>query len=204
MLTTVFEGVDWSDALGRLRRDGFLRLPNALDRMACRTLTEAAPEPWHKLPPDEGVVRQNGHATGGPVAGAHAVVRQFADDVVSAIAGASSDSTAPPSFNEVTWTLYPEGAGHITAHRDPVGVGGVIAIVTLRGTATFEVKAPDESVEWLTEAGDIVLLCGNGWPQDETRCPVHAVAPPVGGDRMILTLRHNKGGAGADYFPAPA
>jgi hypothetical protein len=204
MLTTVSEGVDWSDVMHRLRRDGFARLANALDSTACRTLAEAAPEPWHQLPPEEGAVRQNGQATGGPLADGHAVVRQFADHVVSAITAATSDRAGPPPFNEVTWTLYPEGTGHITAHRDPVGVGGVIAIATLRGTASFGVQAPTESVEWFTEAGDVVLLCGNGWPDDETRCPVHVVGPPVGGDRMILTLRHNTGGAGAAYFTPPA
>ena len=78
--------------------------------------------------------------------------------MIWAISAASRAITAPPLFNEVTWSLYPEGTGHITAHRDPAGVGGVIAIVTLRGTAAFDVRAPNERVEWLTEAGDLVLL----------------------------------------------
>ena len=203
MMFTVSEAVDWVDELQMLRRIGFVRLGKALDGMACEALTDAAPEPWHDLPPEEGVVRQNGQATGGVLGEAPAVVRQLGEDLISAISVASHAITAPPLFDEVTWTLYPEGTGHITAHRDPAGVGGVIAIVTLRGTAAFDVRAPNERVEWLTEAGDLVLLCGNGWPEDDSRCPVHSVGPPVGGDRMILTLRHNKGGAGADYFAAP-
>lgn len=56
----------------------------------------------------------------------------------------------------------------------------------------------------LAEAGDLVLLCGNGWPEDDIRCLIHSVGSLVGRDRMILTLRHNKGGAGADYFAARA
>ena len=200
----VSETVDWVEGLQMLRRNGFVRLGKALDRIACEALTEAAPEPWHDLPPEEGVVRQSGQATGALFREAPAVVRQLGEDLISAISAASRAITGPPLFNEVTWSLYPEGTGHITAHRDPARVGGVIAIVTLRGTAAFDVRAPNERVEWLTEAGDLVLLCGNGWPDDDTRCPVHSVGPPVGGDRMILTLRHNRGGAGADYFAAPA
>ena len=203
-MVTVSKPVDWVTGLQMLRRNGFVRLGKALNGVACEALTEAAPEPWHDLPTEEGVVRQSGRATGGLLEDAPAVVRQLGEHVISAISAASREITPPPLFNEVTWSLYPEGTGHITAHRDPAGVGGVIAIVTLRGNAAFDVRAPKERVEWFTEAGDLVLLCGNGWPEDDTRCPVHSVGPPVGADRMILTLRHNKGGAGANYFAAPA
>jgi hypothetical protein len=203
-VTALSEAVDWSEIVRLLGRDGFGRLPSVLNETACQALAEAAPEPWHGLPPEEGIVRQCGQATGGSLAVADAVVRKLADNIVAAISAASAGATRPPSFNEVTWTLYPEGSGHITAHRDPSGVGGVIAIVTLHGTAAFGIEGPSGDVQWLTGTGDVVLLCGNGWPTEETRCPVHVVGPPVGGNRMIMTLRHNKGGAGADYFAARA
>jgi hypothetical protein len=58
------EPVDWVEGLPMLRRNGFVRLGKALDGMACEALAEAAPEPWHDLPPEEGVVRQSGQATG--------------------------------------------------------------------------------------------------------------------------------------------
>ena len=40
---------------------------------------------------------------------------------------------ALPSFNETTWTRYPKGVGHITAHRDPSAYLGIIAVFTLIG-----------------------------------------------------------------------
>lgn len=198
------DSIDWLPAAQTLRRNRFVRLRKSFDLSTCEALVAAAPEPWHDLPPEEGIVRQSGRATGGALAESAPVVRELGDALVSSLSVASPRLAGPPSFNEVTWSLYPEGVGHITAHRDPAGVGGVIAIVTLQGTAEFSVRTSGEHVEWLTEPGDLVLLCGNGWPEDETRCPLHAVGPPVGSDRMILTFRHNKGGAGANYFGTPA
>jgi len=46
-----------------------------------------------------------------------------------------------------------------------------------------------------------VLLRGGGWPTPTSRCPIHEAQSPAAGERVTLTLRHNKGGYGADYFP---
>lgn len=105
-----------------------------------------------------------------------------------------------PKFNEVSWTHYPAAMGFITKHRDPPGAGGVIAIATLTGRATFRVWADSRSVSWQTTPGDVVLLRGHGWPRPGALCPVHEVEPPAEQDRMIMTFRHNRGGAGAAYF----
>jgi hypothetical protein len=134
-----------------------------------------------------------------------AIVRELA-------ASALPDLPAIPDLNEVSWTRYPAGGGLITAHRDPSTYGGLIAILTLHGRATFRVwdgavlGAPAEmldrgttSSEWTAAAGDLVLLRGNGWPVPGTRSPMHAADPPLEGERMILTFRHNTRGAGAGY-----
>ncbi|MHB8504455.1 MAG: hypothetical protein ACYDEN_01850 [Acidimicrobiales bacterium] len=64
----------------------------------------------------------------------------------------------------------------------------------------FRVFAPDDTmVEWETAAGQLALLRGMGWPHEASRCPLHEVDPPWSGERMILTLRSNRGGAGAGY-----
>ena len=70
----------------------------------------------------------------------HAVV-QVATELVSQLSKPAQEVGFPPVpfFNEVTWTRYPEGKGHITAHRDPPGVGGAIAVFTLEGGTTFHV-----------------------------------------------------------------
>ena len=73
-------------------------------------------------------------------------------------------------------------------------------VVTLRGAATFRVFGPDDGpVEWETGAGQLALLRGSGWPDEVSRCPLHEVDPPSSGERMIMTLRRNSGGAGAGY-----
>lgn len=88
--------------------------------------------------------------------------------------------------------------------------GGIIAIITLFGCAPFRIwpngvdprldMDGPPPVEWITNDGDVVILRGNRWQTDGTVCPVHEVDPPVSGDRMIITCRHNNGGAGADWF----
>lgn len=89
--------------------------------------------------------------------------------------------------------------------------GGVIAVLTLRGRAPFRVwetdgssvdaaGQPELAEEWETNDGDLVLLRGDGWPTPTSRCPIHEAQSPPRGDRSTLTLRHNKGGYGADYF----
>lgn len=96
----------------------------------------------------------------------------------------------------------PEMGHHfITAHRDPPGVGGVIAIITLEGVARFRVwSEEDQAGEWDTAPGDLVLLRGTGWPSESALCPRHEVEPPRTCSRSILTYRFNRGGPGADYF----
>ncbi|MEQ4207365.1 hypothetical protein [Actinopolymorpha sp. B9G3] len=94
-------------------------------------------------PEDEGggSVRQVGSALYLPMAEcAHAVV-EVATELVSQLSIPAEATGFPPVpfFNEVTWTRYPEGEGHITAHRDPSGVGGVIAVFTLEGGASTSV-----------------------------------------------------------------
>ena len=89
---------------------------------------------------------------------------------------------------------------HQRASRPPAYTG-IIAVTTLLGEARFVARSDvGERHEWITAPGDIVLLTGRGWPTDTSRCPLHAVDPPKGMDRMILTLRSNARGAGAAYL----
>jgi hypothetical protein len=86
----------------------------------------------------------------------------------------------------------------------------VIAVLTIRGQGFFRVWDMDGSLagadgaepaaEWESSDGDLVLMRGGGWPTSASRCPIHEARSPRHGDRVTLTLRHNKGGYGADYF----
>jgi hypothetical protein len=136
------------------------------------------------------------------LAEAAAVVRELAAAVTEQLAYGAPELPPLPSFTDVSWTRDVDGALFITPHRDPPTAGGVIAVVTLYGVGRFRVWDDEGQHEWETESGDLVLLRGKGWPTEDAECPMHEAAPPVSGGRMILTLRHNTGGPGADYFAA--
>jgi hypothetical protein len=140
------------------------------------------------------------------------VVQSLADAITAGIDGARVAGIDPlPAFNHAEWCRSEGGRKYITAHRDPDGAGGVIAILTIRGRAVFRVwdldgpvsevrRQAERATTWETDAGDLVVLRGGGWPRPTSRCPVHEAESPRVGDRVTLTLRHNAGGYGADYF----
>ncbi len=105
-------------------------------------------------------MRQQGFGSYVAFEDAEEAVHEFASQLVEALARAATPGTPVlPPFNEVTWTQYPAGFGHISAHRDPPAYGGIIAVSTLRGEARFVAHSDaGEQHEWLTEQGDIVLL----------------------------------------------
>lgn len=192
--------VDWADAATVLSASGWLRLRGAVDARTRAALTEAAPPTWTPLPEIEQGVRQGGQSCGVFFNNASVAVREFGAEICGSLSVARRDLPPVPCFNEVQWGRSHDGVGFITAHRDPLGAGGVIAIVTLSGRALFRVWHGSNATEWETDDGDLVLLVGRGWPTDDSLCPVHEVESPSGGDRMTMTLRHNLGGPGADYF----
>jgi len=197
---TGIAAVDWAEVAGSVTERGWIRLERVVDARACARLATAASATWEPLPEVEGDVRQGGLRTGVSFDDAAPVVQRFGRTICDSLTAARSDLPAVPCFNEVLWSRSHDGVGFITAHRDPPAAGGVIAIVTLRGQAGFRVWNGSRDTEWETADGDLVLLCGNGWPRDDARCPVHAVESPRRGDRLTMTLRHNTRGPGADYF----
>lgn len=201
-MTWIAKGVvDWVDAAAALRDKGWVRLERALDDRRRSQLREAAPPTWAPLPEVEGRVRQGGLSCGVFFSDAAAEVQEFGDEIHESLTAAGHGLAPVPRFNEVQWGRSREGVGFITAHRDPPAAGGIIAIATLEGRALFRVWEGSEAIEWRTEDGDVVLLRGRGWPNADSLCPLHEVESPRMGDRMTMTLRHNLGGPGADYFP---
>jgi hypothetical protein len=190
---------DWTGAGASLLAHGWVCLSGALAKDWSNQLIEARPSPWLPLPEEEGVVRQGGFATHCGLDVAHGSVGAFAHELISALNTVVGEYAPLPSFNEVTWTLYPRAIGYITAHRDPAAFTGVIAVTTLAGSARFRVSNGTDHAEWETAPGDVVVLGAHGWPS----VPVHEVDPPTSGDRMIMTLRHNSRGPGGGYDVGP-
>jgi hypothetical protein len=196
---TSLQAVDWNDAASSLVERGWVRLERVVDADTCGRMAEAAPPTWTPLPEEEGEVHQGGQRSGVFFDDAASTVQRFGRTICDGLTNAAKDVPPVPCFNEVQWGRSHDGAGYITAHRDPPGAGGVIAIVTLRGRARFRVWRGSHATEWKTADGDLVILRGNGWPSDDARCPVHEVESR-GDDRMTMTLRHNTLGPGGDYF----
>jgi hypothetical protein len=194
------DAVKWTDVATSLIERGWVRLEGVAQGHTCAQLIEAAPGTWAPLPDVVMDVRQGGLSTGVFFDRAAASVQEFGRAVCDSLTKAGSDVPAVPCFNEVRWGRSQDGIGYITAHRDPPGAGGVIATVTLWGEAVFRVWHGPQATEWETADGDLVILRGNGWPSEGSLCPVHEVESPHVGDRMTMTLRHNRRGPGGDYF----
>jgi hypothetical protein len=199
---TGLDVVDWASVARSLVEDGWVRLERVVSGRTCGLLVDAAPMTWEPEPEVVVGVRQSGASTGLYFDRAATTVREVGLAISDALTvGRPPGTPVVPCFNEVRWSRSQAGAGHaITAHRDPSLCGGVIAIVTLFGKARFRVWSGADAVEWETADGDLVILQGNGWPTETSRCPVHEAELPPVGDRMIVTYRYNKGGPGADYF----
>lgn len=207
-------GVDWRAVTDQLATRGWARLPGAVASEVAQDLETAAAGPWSSLPETEGSagVRQAGRACHSDIDRAAEIVRSLAEVIRAGIDSARIPGVPPlPVFNHAQWCRAEDRQKYITPHRDPDTAGGVIAVVTLRGQAPFrawETASTLANAEahaefahaWETGDGDVVLLCGGGWPTSTSRCPIHEAQSPLKGDRVTLTLRHNKGGYGSDYF----
>lgn len=208
-------GVDWNAVTLQLVVRGWVRLERAIDARFSAELRDVAPGPWTSLPETEGGagVRQRGLACHSDIDGAADAVRSLASAIRAGIDGAGYPDVPPlPAFNHAEWCRAERGEKFITPHRDPDTAGGVVAVLTIHGQALFRVwegggsslaeaeSHPERAEEWETDDGDLVLLSCGGWPTSKSRCPIHEAQSPLAGERMTLTLRHNKGGYGSDYF----
>jgi hypothetical protein len=193
--------IPWDDAVTALSDTGWAFVPTALSIDLAVQLAEDDRRQWRLLG-NEGRVAQHAFGAYMPFADTLPGVRATGDDLVSGLSEAAEHRGLPvvPSFNEATWSRWPARTGRITSHRDPKEYGGVIAIFTLRGHATFRVfDDQNRATEWETGPGQLAMLRGTGWPRSDSRCIVHEVEPPIADERMIMTFRHNSGGAGAGY-----
>jgi hypothetical protein len=207
-------GIEWDVVVRDIVTRGWARVARAVARGDCAALEHAARGPWISLPETEGGagVRQAGLACHSGVDRADEAVWSFAAAILAGIDGAGVPGVPSlPAFNHAQWCRAERGQNSISPHRDPDTAGGVIAILTIRGCAPFQVwdiegnlaeaqRHPELATGWDTSDGDLVLLRGGGWPTSSAKCPIHEARSPRDGDRVTLTLRSNKNGYGSDYF----
>jgi hypothetical protein len=190
---------EWTSVVESLSTVGWFVAAEAIDQSVADLLVPPEQIQWRLLS-DEGVALQHGYGAYLPFRDASQAVRDVGSELIVRTNRAANDRGLPgiPPFNEVTWTRYPLGMGRITRHRDRSAYRGIVAVATLLGAATFRVYAHGDVIaEYETAPGHLVLLRGTGWPDLEAPRPSHEVDPPVGRERMIMTLRSNASGAGA-------
>jgi hypothetical protein len=100
----------------------------------------------------------------------------------------------PFTPNEVSYQRYTASGNGLAPHQDQRYYGTCIAIVTLRGSATFAVHGSrdraDVLAEWTTGPGEVILLRGWSPGPDDPR-PYHRIDPPVSGERLMFQARAN-------------
>ena len=98
----------------------------------------------------------------------------------------------PFRFNDLVVQRYPKGSFGITAHRDHVRYQGLVAVVTLAGTARFFVCAERSgrgAREVPCSPGDLLLMRAPGFAGRRDR-PFHYLSDVTQG-RLALGLRHD-------------
>ena len=98
----------------------------------------------------------------------------------------------PFRFNDLVVQRYPKGSRGITAHRDHTRYQGLVALVTLAGTARFFVcaeRAGRGAREVPCPPGDLLLMRAPGFAGRRDR-PFHYLSD-VTQARLALGLRHD-------------
>lgn len=122
-------------------------------------------------------------------------VRTIAEELGNVLAkGFSLHEERPPArFNEVTWSFYPNVDDGISAHRDHVRYGGVIAVITLEGLAQFQIlrrRRPDiVAAGCLLRPGSLTLMLGADFPRVGDRCRLHSVRNEGNSARRVVAFR---------------
>jgi hypothetical protein len=186
-------------------RNRYAHLPKVLSDAALRTLSKSRPPSLNPLIPRAGKVTQSGSA--GLIVDRQSLemCRRIEHDILGAI----PESFELPhyfAFNELLYQRY-SSEGYISPHRDHVRYVGLIALVTLEGSATFSVLQ-DRDLEstlakWEVSPGDIIFLRGAD-SDGVGRCPFHCVGGTIGGSRTMISMRCDRDliNAGGPTFEA--
>jgi hypothetical protein len=181
-------------AYRRTARGGAAFVPGAVDlRLLARLGDELEGLPFEPAPRVVGEVRQETEGVSLPrgLAG-HPATRELRDALVGAArtSGVRGLRTWVPDDVEVQ--RYEPGALGITAHRDGKRFRRLVAVVTVRGSARFAIRAErhgDIVAEWEVGPGDLVLLRGPGLAGARDGRPFHEVSGPRDGVRSSVAFR---------------
>ena len=185
--------------LHRTVRDGAAYEPGVVPEALCRAvLDELATESLTALAPVEGPfgVRQEGDhlVLTGAAIGSRPAVRSLHAAVVAAVHAHAGEIVGLEEWlpDEVTVQRYRPGSSGISVHRDGRRHRGLVAILTLEGSARLRQCSDREGTtvrSWEADTGSLVLLRGPGLAGAEDDRPLHAVDGPREHPRTSFTLR---------------
>ena len=184
-----------AEAFVTCERDGWAWCPAAIAAPDA-LVAELADVVLIPLEPQVGKVEQRG-ASGVAAIEGRPRLAALADELAASSGGWRPD--------EVALGRYGRGDG-ISAHRDNSFYTGFVVVLTVAGSARFQVLADRTAEvvlgEFVAEPGDLALLRG-ARPSGEGGAaarPFHAVGPPENGEeRTVLVLRRNARGAGRGW-----
>jgi hypothetical protein len=191
-------GLDLSDALRRTAAGGFAQIDGALEPAFARALWgEIRRGPLRTMSGSFGAagVRMDteGFDVGAPFPG-FPHIEGLADAVATRVredgAGVRGLRTWWP--NEAGIGVYRPGSVGVTAHLDGKWYRRLVVVITVVGSARFEVRASREGEildAWLARTGGVTLMRGPGLGGSRDGRPYHAVHGPTRGVRCSLALR---------------
>jgi hypothetical protein len=191
-------GLDLSDALRRTAADGFAHVDDVLEPPFARALWgEIRRGPLRTMRGSFGAagVRMDteGFDVRAPFPG-FPHIEGLAADIATRVredgAGVRGLRTWRP--NEAGIGVYRPGSVGVTAHLDGKWYRRIVVVITVVGSARFEVRASRDGEllgAWVARAGGVTLMRGPGLAGSRDGRPYHAVHGPARGVRCSVALR---------------
>jgi hypothetical protein len=190
--------VDLGDALHHTATEGSAHLEGVLDAGFRRALwTEIQRGPLREMKGAFGAagvtMDTEGFDVRAPFDG-FPLVRALASELATRVHedGAGIRGLGSWAPNEAGIGVYRPGTVGVTAHMDGKWYRRLVVVITVVGSARFEVRASREGEivdAWIARAGGVTMMRGPGLAGRRDGRPYHAVNGPTRGVRCSLALR---------------
>jgi len=199
VVTSLFaSGVGLGDALRRTAVEGSAHVDDVLDPAFRRALwSEIQRGPLREMKGTFGAARvtmdTEGFDVEAPFDG-FPLVRGLAAELATRVRedGAGIRGLASWAPNEAGVGVYRPGTVGVTAHMDGKWYRRLVVVITVVGSARFEVRASRDGEildAWVARAGGVTLMRGPGLAGRRDGRPYHAVHGPTRGVRCSLAFR---------------
>ena len=197
-------GLDLRRPLAATAERGYAHVSRAVDASYLRALwREVESGPFQRFEGSFGLVRQeiDGYDVLDPMEG-YPLVAELRDELAGLLLrqGRGTRGLATWWPNEAGVARYRPGSIGITPHLDGKWYRRLVAVVTVHGTAPFNVcrdRAGEVLERWDAGPGSLTLMRGPGLAGSRDGRPFHTVQGPRRGTRCSIGYRMNTRPAGA-------